>query len=150
MNSLPADFDGTFKFTNFTKEEFRTRWGGIEYTFPAEKTIPLIIPSATPEEVQNIRKKFARDLAVIEFYKSEKFKMMDAHVPGGVPALYTDNDLAPFIKRCLEPLPLAKAVMTPIPKDSDDKFRTDRKGKKVTKILEEGESLISQGSGAIE
>lgn len=145
---LPADFDGTFKFTNFTDEEFTTKWDNISYTFPAKSTIPLIIVNATPLEIQNIRKKFARDLATIEWYKSEKFKMMDAHVPGGTPALYTEADLKPFVQRCLEPLPKASATMiqnerSEIILSQDTKVITNAKVDDNGRVS--GDSLTSHG-----
>ncbi len=150
MNSekamLPEDFDGVFRFTNFTKEPFVAKWGGVEYTFPPESRTPLIIPTATPNEVQSIRKKFAKELATLEWYKTPKFVGMNNITPGGTPALYTDSDLAPFIQRCLEPLPEAKATIKVPIKDDDSKFRKDRKGKNVTKILDEDESLIGEGT----
>lgn len=150
-NVLPNDFDGVFRFTNFTDQDFSAKWGGIEYTFPAMKTSPMIIPGATPEEVQSIRKKFAKELAIKEFYKTPKFIGMDTIVPGGIPALYTESDLVPFIQRCLEPLPLARVIAKNIPKDSEKNYTKDSKtGKNVTKVLDDGESLLSQGSGSLE
>lgn len=150
-NVLPTDFDGVFRFTNFTDKDFTAKWGGVEYTFPAMKTSPMIIPGMTPEEVQNIRKKFARELAIREFYKTPKFIGMNTISPGGIPALYTDSDLVPFIQRCLEPLPLAQVIAKAIPKDSEKNYSKDRKtGKNVTKVLSEGESLMAEGSGSLE
>lgn len=147
---LPVDFDGVFRFTNYTDHEFKARWNNVEYTFPANKTTPMVIPGATPEEVQHIRKKFAKELAVAQFYESEKFKRMNAHIPGGTPPLYTDTDLSPFIQKCLEPLPLAQAVITPLPKDSEDKYRKDRKGRNVTRVLDQDESLLEKGAQSVE
>lgn len=149
-NVLPKDFDGTFKFTNYTNEEFKARWNSIEYTFPPMKTIPLIIPNATPLEVQNIRKKFARELATREWYKTPKFIGMNTLVPGGTPALYTDSDIAPLVQKCLDPLPLAQATAVVIEKHEDDKFTTDAKGRKRTRVLDQNESLVSQASGQAE
>lgn len=150
-NVLPRDFDGVFRFTNFTDSDFKAKWGGLEYKFPAKKTSPMIIPGATPEEVQHIRKKFAKELAIIVFYDTPKFDSMNKHIPGGVPALYTDADLAPFIQRCLEPLPISQVTAQVTHKDNtEDNLRKDRKGKNVTKVLDESESLLQQGSGVIE
>lgn len=149
-NVLPEDFDGVFRFTNFTNEEFKAKWGGIEYAFPPEATTPMIIPGATPEEVQHIRKKFAKELAVIEFYKTPKFVGMNNIQPGGTPALYTDSDLAPFIQRCLEPLPIKQAKVRVLPKASEDHFRKDDEGKNVTQILDKKKSLVQEGSGMLE
>jgi hypothetical protein len=66
---LPSDFDGIFRFTNWTDSDFTAKWDNIEYTFPAKKTTPIVIPNATPVEIQNIRKKFAKELAVACFYQ---------------------------------------------------------------------------------
>lgn len=147
--TLPDDFDGVFRFTNFTDDEFTAQWGGEAYTFAPQSTTPIVVPTSSPIEIQSIRKKFAKDLAVIEFYKSEKFKLMNAHVPGGVPALYTESDLAPLIQRCLEPLPPARAKVTPLPKEDESKFKTDNKGRKVTKVLEKDESLIGDSGEVV-
>ncbi len=141
-NLLPADFDGVFRFTNFTDFDFKTKWDGIEYTFPAQKMSPIIIPSATPIEIQSIRKKFARELAIIEFYKTPKFIGMNAHNPGGTPALYTDSDLAPFIQRCLEPLPSGRPTAKQLPKDTEARYRKDDEGRNVTRPLNQKESLV--------
>lgn len=150
LNILPADFDGVFRFTNFSDEEFKARWDGLEYTYPALKTTPMIIPGATPEQVQHIRKKFARELAIREFYKTDKFKGMNDVPMGGTPALYTDSDLTPFVQKCLEPLPLAQAAIKKIQKDSAENYRKDNKGKNITRPLDEGESLTSGGGAEIE
>ncbi len=150
MEKLPENFDGVFRFTNYTSTDFTAKWNNIEYTFKANKTTPMIIPNATPEEVQSIRKKFARELAVREFYGTPKFIAQNKHVEGGTPALYTDNDLIPFVQRCLEPLPIAQAEVKILPRDSEKNYIKDRKGKNVTRILNEGESLMEQASGPTE
>lgn len=149
-NVLPADFDGVFRFTNYTEEEFKAKWDGIEYTYPPLKTTPMIIPGATPEQVQHIRKKFAKELGLREFSRTDKFKGMSDVPPGGTPALYTDSDLAPFIQKCLEPMPVASATTKVLPKDSERNYRRDQKGRNVTRVLDETESLLSNGSGEIE
>ena len=149
-NVLPPDFDGVFRFTNYTDQDFTAKWNNVAYTFPATKTSPMIIPGATPEEVQHIRKKFARELAEQEFAKTDKFKRLNDVPPGGTPALYTESDLTPFIQRCLEPLPLAQAAMKALPRDNDSKFTVDSKGRKVTRVLEKDESLLAGGASALE
>lgn len=151
-NVLPVDFDGVFRFTNYTDREFKAKWNSVEYTFKANSTTPMIVPSSTPEEVQHIRKKFAKELAVREFYETDKFKNQDK-IKGdqGMPALYTDSDIAPFIQRCLEPLPLAKATIQATPADNiEQKLTKNSKGRNVTRVLEEGESLKAQASGPAE
>lgn len=143
-NVLPADFDGVFRFTNFTDRDFTAKWNSVEYTFPANKTSPMPIRGATPEEVQNIRKKFARELAEREFYGTDKFKRMD-NAGKEFPATYTESDLQPFIQQCLTPLPIAQPKAKVLEKDTRD-YRKDNKGRPVSKILEDGESLIDKGA----
>lgn len=149
-NVLPVDFDGIFRFTNWTDNEFKARWNNLEYAFPAQHMVPMIIPNSTPEEVQYIRKKFAKELAIREFYATDRFKNMENVPPGGVPALYTEKDLTPFIQKCLEPLPIAKAEIKALPKDTEDRYRKNTKGKNVTKVLDGDESLLAQASGPAE
>ena len=144
---LPKDFDGIFRFTNFTNSEFKAKWDNVEYTFPANKTTPIVIPNATPLEIQSIRKKFAKELAVACFYQTDKFKAQDNVPLGGTPALYTDSDLTPFIQRCLEPLPIAQATVKVLPKDNGDKYVKNSKGRPVTRVLQDGDSLMTQASG---
>ena len=147
---LPEDFDGVFRFTNYTDEDFKAKWGNVEYTFPAMKTTPMIIPNQTPEEIQHIRKKFAKELATLQWYKTPKFVGMNTISLGGTPALYTDTDLAPFIQKCLEPLPIAQMKVKVLPKQDEKNFSKDSKGRNVTKVLEKDESLLQEASLAIE
>jgi hypothetical protein len=148
-NVLPADFDGVFRFTNYTNEEFKAKWNGVEYTFPPQKTTPLIIAGATPEEVQTIRKKFAKELAVSEFYKTPKFNKLNEHTPGGTPALYTDSDLAPLVQRCLEPLPAGAFKAQVVPRNEEAFLKKDEDGNNVTKVLDKKKSLLAEGAGVI-
>ena len=155
-NVLPENFDGTFKFTNSTDSEFKAKWNSVEYTFPPMKTVPMIIANATPLEVQNIRKQFAKKLAEREWQKTSKFIGMEAQGKLGVPALYTDADLIPFIQRCLDPLPISRATIEVVKNDIESKLTTDAKGRKRTRVLasdNEGnpqESLIAQASAPVE
>lgn len=145
-NVLPDGFDGVFRFTNWTNVDFKAKWNNVEYTFPANKTSPLVIPGETPEGVQSIRKKFARELAEQAFYATDKFHHLNDVGPGQVPALYTDSDLVPFIQRCLEPLPIAPATTRVIKEDVERVFSTDARGKKRTKVLEPDDSLVGDGT----
>lgn len=118
---LPADFDGVFRFTNPSDEGFIGRWGSRDYVFQAQTTSPMIMPEHSPLEIQQIRKKFARDLAEREFFKSDKYSTFyrQEKNPDGSPRLnsihqagtYSLDDLAPYIQRCLEPLPISKAIV---------------------------------------
>ncbi len=143
---LPENFNGVFPFTNWRDTDFSAKWNNVQYDFPALKTSPMIIQGATPEEVQVIRKKFAKELAVEEWYKTEKFNRMNDKSNGAHPALYTDSDLEPFIKKCLDPLPIAQAKAKVLTRDSEDNYRKNAKGKNVTKVLDPDESLLSQGA----
>ncbi len=112
---------------------------------------PMIISNATPEEVQHIRKKFAREYAVREFSLSGKFREMDAAAAPGsgvVPAIYTDSDLAPYVQQCLEALPAGRATAKAMPKEDTSKFHTE-----VTTVLDgkdlENKKPLVEGSGAI-
>lgn len=120
---LPADFDGTFRFTNWTDRDFTSKWGGKEYIFPALKTTPMIILSATPYEIQNIRKKFAKELAEREFFLSPKYTKLDSMNQnparsGGISSAvgYNPGELEPFVQKCLEPLPIGTPMVSDVPK----------------------------------
>ncbi len=142
-NVLPVDFDGVFRFTNYRETEFKAKWNNVEYTFPPMKTSPMIIPGETPENVQQIRKKFAKEFAIEEWYKTPKFQGMNNIAPGGTPSLYTDSDLAPFIQKCLEPLPTGTVTAKVLPKDNEAAYS------RGTRILNKDESLLKEGSGEI-
>lgn len=153
-NILPIGFTGLFYFTNFTKEAFSARWGGIEYTFPPESSIPLIIATASPLEIQSIRKKFAKELAEREFNDSQKMKTLDKMNPqhtinnmNGI-VTYNPKDLEPLVQRCLEPLPIAQATAKVLPTGDEvmePKLSRDHRGRKSTRVLEKDESLIGDG-----
>lgn len=148
--TLPVGFDGVFRFTNFTDRDFAAKWNNVEYTFPAMSTSPMVILGEMPENVQHIRKKFAKELAEREFYSTEKFKYMNAPERGERPAIYTDADLEPFIQRCLEPLPIAHATQTALPRDSAANYKIDPKtGDNVTKPVEAGTSLVQPNGSVI-
>lgn len=110
------DFDGVFRFTNASKEDFKVMWNSKEYTFPAESTCPLIIQGESLENIQEIRKKFAKKYAQREFEKSAEGKKIakegSKHVS---PATYDEAILNPWIQQCLDPLPLAAAKVAVVP-----------------------------------
>lgn len=108
MEILANDFDGVFRFTNATDEDFVAFWNNKEYTFPAGKTVPLIIADETLENIQEIRKKFAYQLATREFYKGKTYKTMSKQ-GNGLPPLFDEKILEPMIETCLKPLPMARA-----------------------------------------
>jgi hypothetical protein len=151
---LPEGFDGTFRFTNATQEDFVGRWGGKEYLYPAMKTTPMVILDATPLEIQNIRKKFARELAEREFFKSKKyeeFRKQEGSL-GARPlnsifmaGQYSEGELASFIQQCLEPLPmtpLSEVKATETPKiHLEDHLKTDDDGQIITQAIDKKTSL---------
>lgn len=157
--TLPENFTGVFSFTNFSDEEFIGKWGGKQYHFPASSTSPMLIPEHSPLEVQHIRKKFAKDLAEREFYKSQDYKRLlsQERNPDGSPRAsgihvagsYSIDQLTSFIQRCLQPLPVSQALVTAEDKPSIEETLTrNNKGKLNTKIIDEGEDLRNEALGA--
>lgn len=118
--TLPPEFDGVFKFTNWSDQEFVGVWSSKEYHFPPLATSPMIIPEHSPLEIQHIRKKFAKDLSEREFFKSEKYEQL--RKPEGtlgdrtMSGIHTANpynltDLADGIQACLKPLEIKRAFV---------------------------------------
>lgn len=117
---LPPDYDGVFRFSNWTKEEFKDKWGGIEYTFPPERTTPMHILNANPYEVQNIRKKFARKLAEREFQKGKEFQRLNAmnkDVFFQSAVSYPPQMLESYVEKCLKPLEVGELKAEKIEKE---------------------------------
>jgi len=149
---LPEDFDGVFKFTNWTEEDFVGKWGSKEYKFPALATSPMIIPDHSPIEIQHIRKKFAKDLAEREFFKSQQYSSLHKQERNsdGSPRLnsiqqagtYSIETLTPFIQKCLEPLQNARAIVTEAPKQNiEDVMSRNEKGEINTTAIDSKTSL---------
>jgi hypothetical protein len=136
MTPFTTEFDGTFKFTNPTKKDRKYLWNNKEYLFPAESTVPLIIMGEPPENVQEIRKRFAYRMAEERFYEGEtaptgeNYNQMK-NMGGGLPPTFTSGILEPWIEECLKPLPIKPAVIADVPKQ--------RQNFKATKALGQGE-----------
>lgn len=132
----PAEFDGVYRFTNFSEEDFTTLWNNIEYTFAKKTTSPIIIPSESAENIQNIRKIFAKRLAQREFYAGNRYtELNELTKKTGVPPLVDeDKEFAPFIQKCLEPLPVGKVTAKKIPK-------SEAEVSEHTKVIGEKDSL---------
>lgn len=156
---LPANFLGYFEFSNWSDEDFVGKWGGKEYLYPSLKMTKMFIENATPLEVQNIRKKFAKELASREFFKSDKGKALEATEknPDGSARFnsfhqarqYSEDDLKDGIQRCLNPLPIGEALVADAPKeDLESRLSRTPKGKLRTRVLEDGESLVEQAKGS--
>ncbi len=60
MENLGFDFDGVFRFTNATKEDFTALWNNKEYVFPAGTCCPIVIPDESLENIQEIHTRRCR------------------------------------------------------------------------------------------
>jgi len=107
--------NGIFYFSNNSKEDFVVLWNNKEYTFPGKTCSPMLIPGEPPENVQEIRKKFAYKWAEREWYKGSEYKKM-AKMGGGLPPTRDDKTLEPLIEMCLNPLPIEKAKVKEVKK----------------------------------
>lgn len=156
---LPENFNGVFYFTNWSDEDFVGVWNSKQYSFPKKSTSPMIIPEHSPVEIQNIRKKFAKNLAEREFYKSKEYGrlMSQERNPDGSPRLnslhqggtYSMNELAPYIQKCLEPLPMSHVVVTDVPKENvEDKLSRNEDGELNTTAIDRKTSLTQKALGA--
>lgn len=122
---MDNDFDGVFRFTNATDEDFVFFWNNREYAYPAGKTVPMIILGEPLENIQEIRKKAAYKLATREFYKGKDYLRMSRQ-GNGMPPLFDEKILEPMIEQCLKPLPIAKATMKEGKKDSEKNYKGSR------------------------
>jgi len=113
INGLDTDFDGVFRLSNPFDEDITLLWNSKEYTFKAHTRSPLVIMGATPEEVQEIRKKFAYRMAERMWFKSEEYKRLNALE--GFRGGRDDSSLQPMIDACLSPLPEARATVKDVP-----------------------------------
>ena len=138
-NDINEDFSGVFMFTNPTKKERKYLWNNKEYVFPAESTVPLIIPSETLQNIQEIRKRFAYRMAEERLYEGEiteggynykKAKEMG----GGMPPTFDDKILEPWIHECLKPLPVKRAVI------KQGKKIDDESNYKATKAMSQNDN----------
>lgn len=148
---LPEDFDGVFKFSNPSDEDFIGEWDKEEYLFPANSTVPMVMPKHSPVEIQNIRKHFAKKLAEREFYKSSKYQEMRGQegTPGNrtlnsihQAVTYTLDDLAPYIQECLKPLPEAKMTGKPANRPTvEERLTRNEDGELNTQAVDNKTSL---------
>lgn len=150
-NILPADFDGVFRFTNWTDQEFIGVWGKKEYHFAPNTTSPMIIPEHSPLEIQAIRKKFAKDLAEREFFRSDKYELMrnaegamGNRTMSGIQQAtpYTDADLAEYTQKCLRPLEIKRADVSFVQETPmESKLSTNEDGELNTVAVDKKASL---------
>lgn len=125
--------DGVFYFTNpgLFKErqedgsesaDFTALWNNKEYTFKAKTTVPLVISGCTPEEVQEIRKRFAKKYAQAWFHQTKRYKDL-VKAGQNLPATYNeDTEFGAVIQQCLTPLPKGILTTKELPRQSDDTF----------------------------
>lgn len=153
-NVLPANFTGVFHFTNSWKDQdFIGKWGKKEYVYLANATSPMIIPEHSPLEIQQIRKKFAKDWAEQDFFKnSEQYKRLlgQERTPEGTAKLnsiqqagtYTLDDLKEGIQKCLQPLEIKQAFVQEAQSQSiESKLSRNDDGMLNTTPLKGNESL---------
>jgi hypothetical protein len=152
VKMLPENFDGIVRFTNWSDEDFTGRWNSKDYFFKANTTSPLFIPEHSPLETLNIVKKFALDLAVREWGKSQWTKdalKRERNADGsprtqgmGGAASYSVDQLSPLIQKGLYLYPSSKAQMSEVEKVKiEDKLHRDDDGKIVTKAIKKGASM---------
>ena len=127
-------------FTNPTKKERKYLWNNKEYIFPPESTVPLIIPTETLENIQEIRKRFAFRMAEERLYEGEVtsngFDYMKAKEQGrGMPPTFDQKILEPWIHECLKPLPIKRATI------QKGKEIDSEKNYKATKAVGKGADL---------
>lgn len=126
--------DGVFYFTNpglfksrnregIETTDFTTLWNSREYTFKAKTTVPLVIPGETPENVQHIRKQFAKNYAQAWFHQSKRYKDM-VKAGRNMPATYNeDTEFTAVIQQCLTPLPKGELTSVELPKDNETNYK---------------------------
>jgi hypothetical protein len=151
-NTLPEDFDGIFYFSNYSDENFVGKWDNKEYVFPAHTMSPLIIPNASLLDIQQIRKKLAKDLAEREYHKGPQYRILlkQERNDDGSPRLssfqkagtYSENDLVELIQMGLRPLPIKRATVKAaagIP--LEQKLSKDEEGRIQTRVVKQGQGL---------
>lgn len=135
-NDLNEDFSGVYYFTNPTDKERKYLWNNKEYVFAPQSTSPLIIPSETLENIQEIRKRFAYRMAEERFYEGDTYKDMVemGNKSGGTPPTFDPKILEPMIEECLKPLPIKRArIQKGKDVDGDENY-------KITKAIGEDEN----------
>lgn len=125
------EFDGVFRFTNWTDKERTYLWNNKEYTFPPMSTVPLIILNEPLENIQEIRKRFAYRLAEEVWYEGKEYDKMKK-MGSGLPPTRDDKVLEEDIEKCLSPLPISSAKVKEGKKQKDTEY-------KATKALKGGE-----------
>lgn len=137
--------DGVFFFTNpglykhkdaegNETTDFCALWNNREYTFKGKTTVPLIIANEPPENIQHIRKMFAKKYAQAWFHTTKRYKDMSKKGELNPAAYNEDAEFKDVIQACLTPLPKSQAVVKDLPRDSEDNY-------KGTKAIKSGQDL---------
>ena len=129
---MENDFDGVFRFSNNSDEDFKVLWNNKEYTFPAKTRSPIIIPNESAENIQEIRKRWAFKWAEREWFKGDDYQRM-SKMGAGLPPTRDDKTLEPLIQMCLEPLVESRAQVQDVPKRKETY--------KASKAVSEGGNL---------
>lgn len=117
------NFDGVFRFTNATSEDFVFLWNNKEYIYPAGKTVPMVIADESLERIQSIRKMAAKRLAEREFFKSKNFDKIKNGIKDTmagryvIASTYDEKLLQPWVDDCLKPLEIGKQKIKEIPEE---------------------------------
>ncbi len=126
--------DGVFYFTNpglykmrnrdgVETKDFTALWNNKEYLFKEKTTVPLVIANEPPENIQHIRKVFAKKYAQGWFHQTKRYK--DLVKQGkNLPATYNDDtEMGDVIQACLTALPKGQLEVKDMPKDSEDNYK---------------------------
>ena len=168
VKMLPENFDGIVRFTNWSDEDFTGVYNSKEYEFKANTTSPLQTVDlsyydgngnhmqrlASPLELLNIVKKFAQDLAIREWGKSQWYKdnLKRERNSDGTPrfqgmqgaATYSIDQLAPLIQKGLYVYPAVKATVNEVQRPKlEDKLSKNEKGKRSSGVVEDGASMAA-------
>jgi len=115
-------------------KDFTALWNNREYLFKEKTTVPLVIANEPPENVQHIRKLFAKKYAQGWFHQTPRYKKL-VKEGKNLPATYNEDvELGDVIQACLTPLPKGTLSVKELPKDSEENY-------KGTKAIKPGQDL---------
>lgn len=106
----------------------------------------MLIPGVTPEEMQNIRKKFAMKWAQAQWFDSKEYKKM-VKDGGRVPAIPNDKIYDPLVQMCLNPLPIKPTTSKEGPKDKRSYSGKTKPVKKDGNLNEEFKDAETESLG---
>lgn len=142
--------DGVFFFTNpgiyknpDGTKDWSALWNNREYRFKGNTTVPLTIMGEPPENVQIIRKRFAKKYAVDCFHQSKRYAEL-VKKGGYIPATYDEEgengEYTKVIQACLTPLPKSSAEIKDMPRDKESNYKASkavRVGQDLNKVFED-------------